>query len=107
MANRKRKGKRKTRSRGLRSKRVPCQRVLRYLLQHTGNGEDSHYIDLARDLSLLNRRLYRQGKVYGIAGITVHDNVIQGTGDTFVKACTARTLGGGEAWKRVNDAGMK
>ena len=59
------------------------------------------YIDLARDLSLVNRRLYRAGKVYGIAGITVHDNVIAGTGDTFVKACTApNTWVVAEAWKR-------
>ena len=35
-----RKGKRKTRSRSSRSKRVPCQRVLRYLLTHDGT-EDS------------------------------------------------------------------
>ena len=29
-----------------------------------------HYVDLAQDLSMVNRRLYKQGKVYAVAGIT-------------------------------------
>ena len=64
---------------------TPAVRYLRYLLQHDGESqEDSHYIDLAKDLSAINRRLYRQGKVYRIAGITVHS-----TSDAFVKVCAA------------------
>ena len=64
---------------------TPAVRYLRYLLQHDGeNAEDSHYIDLAKDLSAINRRLYRQGKVYRIAGITVHS-----TSNAFVKVCAA------------------
>lgn len=63
----------------------PAIRHLRYLLTHnTGapNNDDSHFIDIARDLSALNRRSYRQGKVYHIAGITVHDT---DTNPTWVK----------------------
>jgi len=54
----------------------PAVRHLRYLLSHTtqGMGDDSHFIDLARDLSAVNRRAYRQGKIYHVAGATVHDS---------------------------------
>jgi len=62
-------------------------RFLRFILTHNGDDghEDFHYIDLAQQLSLINRRLYRQGMVYHVANITVHD----GDGDAFVKFCTA------------------
>lgn len=64
---------------------TPAVRYLRYMLIHNGaDQEDSHYIDLARDLSNINRRMYRQGKVYRIANITVHT-----TSHAFVKACSA------------------
>ena len=49
-------------------------RYLRYKLSHTGDAEDNHYIDLGRDLSALNRRLYKQGMIYNISNIAVHDN---------------------------------
>lgn len=66
-------------------KYTPAVRYLRYLLTHNGaSAEDSHYIDLARDLSAVNRRMYRQGKVYRIANITVHS-----TSNAFIKACAA------------------
>jgi len=51
----------------------PAVRHLRYQLTHNGT-DDSHFIDLGRDLSAINRRSYRQGKVYHVAGITVHDS---------------------------------
>ena len=50
-------------------------RFLRFQLTHTGEGsEDFHYIDIARHLSAINRRLYRQGMVYHIANVQVQDS---------------------------------
>lgn len=80
-----------------RKKPTPAVRHLRYLLTHNGAGsEDSHYIDVAKNLSEINRRLYRQGKEYHIAGITVHT-----TSSTFVKACVIpNTWVSRNAWVR-------
>lgn len=62
------------------------QRFLYYDLtnQGTGSGADSHYIDLAAGLSAINRRLYRQGRQYHIANITVIDT----SGDSKVRFAT-------------------
>jgi hypothetical protein len=51
----------------------PAVRYLRYELTNSGTpgNETSHYIDLARDLSRINRRLYRQGRDYHVKRITV------------------------------------
>lgn len=52
---------------------TPAVRAIRYELTNSGTPgtETSHYIDLARDLSILNRRLYRQGKAYHVKKISV------------------------------------
>lgn len=52
---------------------TPANRFLRYQLTTSSNPntENSHFIDIGRSLSALNRRLYRQGKVYQIASISV------------------------------------
>ncbi len=52
---------------------TPAVRYLRYELTNSGTPgtETSHYIDLARDLSRVNRRLYRQGRDYHVKRITV------------------------------------
>ncbi len=52
---------------------TPAVRHLRYDVTNSGTPgtETSHYIDLAKDLSALNRRLYRQGKSYHVKRITV------------------------------------
>lgn len=51
------------------------QRYLYYDLDHqTGGSEDFHYIDLARDLSAINCRLYRQGMLYGIQSFSIHNS---------------------------------
>jgi len=56
-------------------KLIACNRFLNFQLEHqTGGAPDSHFIDLARALSIVNCRGYRQGKVYHVAGITVHDS---------------------------------
>ena len=52
---------------------TPAVRYLRYELTNSGsiNTETSHYIDLAKDLSAINRRLMRQGRMYHVKRITV------------------------------------
>ena len=50
----------------------------------SGRYLDSHYIDLAAGLSAINRRLYRQGRQYHIANISLIDT----QGDTKVRFCT-------------------
>lgn len=84
-----------------RSKRVPAHRYLRYLLEHTGTGEDSHYLDIAKDLSRTNRRMYSQGKVYRVKSVTVHSS----SQTTFVKFATVPdTWVSRNAWKRGKSA---
>lgn len=52
---------------------TPAVRYLRYELTTSGTPgtENSHYIDLARDLSIVNRRLYRQGRDYHVKKISI------------------------------------
>lgn len=52
---------------------VPAVRHLRYDVTNSGTPgtETSHFIDLAHDLSRINRRLYRQGRTYHVKRITV------------------------------------
>ena len=51
----------------------PAVRYLRYELTNSGTpgNETSHFIDLAKDLSAVNRRLYRQGRDYHVKKITI------------------------------------
>jgi hypothetical protein len=51
----------------------PAVRYLRYELTNSGSvgTETSHYIDLARDLSAINRRLYRQGRSYHVKRVSI------------------------------------
>jgi len=53
--------------------KTPAVRYLRYELTNsaTPDTETSHFIDLAKDLSKINRRLYRQGRDYHVKRITV------------------------------------
>jgi len=52
---------------------TPAVRHLRYDVTNSGTPgtETSHYIDLAKDISALNRRLYRQGRTYHVRKVTV------------------------------------
>jgi len=55
-------------------KTTPAVRFLRYELTNAGGvpgTETSHFIDLARDLSRVNRRLYRAGRDYHVKKITI------------------------------------
>lgn len=65
------------------AKARPLQPAVRYLRYRLTNGdagvETSHFIDLARDLSRTNRRLYRQGREYHVKRISViSTNTISG-----------------------------
>ena len=80
------------RRRGTKKDLQMTQRFLYYNLKNTatspgqqsGRYEDSHYIDIAAGLSAINRRLYRQGRQYHIANISLIDT----QGDTKVRFCT-------------------
>jgi len=52
---------------------TPAVRYLRYDLVNSGTPgtETSHYIDLARDLSAINRRLMRSGRCYHVKRISI------------------------------------
>jgi hypothetical protein len=66
-------------------KYTPAVRYLRYEVVNSPNEgvETSHYIDLAKDLSAINRRLMRQGRRYHVKRISiVSSNTIAGWGDT-------------------------
>lgn len=65
---------------------LDTQRILRFNLAHTGSSEDFHYVDIARLLSLANRKSYRQGMSYDVASIVFHDS---DSSETYIKVCTA------------------
>ena len=61
------------RSRSAKKTMEPAVRYLRYELTNSGTPgtQTSHFIDLAKDLSIVNRRLYRQGRDYHVKKITI------------------------------------
>lgn len=74
--------------------RTPAHRFIRLDLK-CAEGEDFHYIDLARELSAINSRLYRQGMMYHVANVSVHDSQ-----SSFLKFCTLpNTWPMKNAWK--------
>lgn len=67
----------KKKSNKLKMRGYRTHRLLRYRVKHTDPGEsnqDNHYIDIGRDLSALNRRMYKQGMIYNISNISFHDS---------------------------------
>lgn len=102
------------------SKKTNAVRHLRYELTNSGTpgNETSHFIDLAKDLSAINRRLMRQGRCYHVKRISiVSSNTIAGYGGapdspkvnagrvTFSVAPTSWTAT--NAWKRGFEAWRK
>lgn len=53
--------------------KTPAVRHLRYEITNSGTPgtETSHYVDIARDLAAINRRMMPQGRVYHVAKVTV------------------------------------
>lgn len=70
------------------------------------------YLDIARDLSLLNRRLYRQGMEYHIKSISIMSrNTPTGSATASVVPCTWTVMNayrrGRAAWKAANKEATK
>jgi hypothetical protein len=99
------------------AKKTPAVRFLRYELTNSGTPgtETSHYIDLARDLSAMNRRLYRQGRDYHVKRISIvsSNTIAQGQPAQNAGRVTVATLPdswmvrngwrrGFDAWNRMN-----
>lgn len=95
--------------------KTPAVRYLRYELTNSGTpgNETSHYLDIARDLSALNRRLYRQGRDYHVKRISVVSSNTLGAPGGSAGRVTVAVLPdswmvrnawrrGFEAWNRMN-----
>ena len=100
------------RSRSSAKKITPAVRYLRYELTNSGTPgtETSHFIDLARDISRVNRRLYRQGRDYHVKRITVVSSNTP-NGDNRISVGTMGTgwvsqmawKRGFHTWQKMND----
>jgi len=96
----------KTSSKRMRSrsakKPTPATRVLRYEVTNSGTpgNETSHYLDIAAGLSIVNRRLYRQGRDYHIKKITVVSSNTPNGENRVSFATTGQSWVSQMAWKR-------
>ena len=61
------------RNKSRKPKFTPAERTLRFEIEHKQGfaQEQAHYLDIAKELSKVNRRLYRQHKVYSIRSISI------------------------------------
>ena len=93
----------KMRSRSKAKKTIPAVRHLRYELTNSSQAgtETSHYIDLAKDISAINRRLYRQGRAYHVKRVTiVSSNTPNGENRVSISTVPHSWTATG-AWKRA------
>jgi len=83
--------------------KTPAVRYLRYHLTSSGTPgtETSHYIDLARDLSMVNRRLYRQGRDYHVKKVTIVSSDTPNLGNRVSVSTAADSWVTRGAWKRA------
>jgi hypothetical protein len=65
------------------AKRLPVNRFLYFSFKI---GDSKKYIDLAAAISAMNGRLYRQGRMYHVANVTMHNT------DGKIKSCKLSTL---------------
>lgn len=80
---------------------TPASRYLRYdMTLGAPDTEVSHYIDLAKDLSLTNRRLYRQGRDYHVKKITIISSNTPNLGNRVSVSTIGDTWVARGAWKR-------
>lgn len=81
---------------------TPAVRTIRYELINSAvaGTETSHYIDLARDISIINRRLYRQGRDYHVKKITIVSSNTQNLGNRVSVSTIPSNWVSREAWKR-------
>lgn len=86
--------------------KTPAVRYLRYELTNSGTPgtETSHFIDLAKDLSAINRRLYRQGRNYHVKRISiVSSNTLGAPGGSAGRVtfgCAPESWVAQKAWQR-------
>lgn len=92
----------KKRSSSKKAKLQPAVRHLRYELttSATPGNETSHYIDLARDLSRINRRLYRQGRDYHVKRVSIVSTDTPNQGNRISFATASGSWVARNAWKR-------
>jgi len=90
------------RSRSSAKKTTPAVRYLRYELVNSANAgtETSHFIDLAKDLSIVNRRLYRQGRDYHVKKITIVSSNTPNLGNRVSVSGISSSWVAHQAWKR-------
>ena len=77
----------KTRS----SKYQKLETRLNFRLDITASGQDSVYIDVAQSLSLINRKLIRQGHVFQVTGLTAWSKDTDAEGMDFSVCSLPRT----------------
>ena len=82
--------------------KTPAVRHLRYELTNssTAGNETSHFIDLAKDLSALNRRLYRQGRDYHVRKISVVSSNTPNSGNRISFSTAPDSWVTRNAWNR-------
>lgn len=83
----------------------PAELTLRYRLTNSMIDSDTihnFFIDVAADLSKINRRLYKQGRVYYIQGITLYNTDSEGSPDnsTFKFSTIPNTWVTHNAWTK-------
>jgi len=89
------------------SKTTPAVRYLRYEMTNAGGDpstESSHFIDLARDLSRVNRRLYRAGRDYHVKKITIVSSNTPNLGNRISVSTAPDSWVSRGAWRRAYNA---
>lgn len=78
----------------------PAQLVLQYLIPGDGSGTKQIVVDLARDLSAVNRRLYRQGYTYAIGKVVFTPNTVTPVNCILMAQNAGNTWMVHNAWKK-------
>jgi hypothetical protein len=88
------------------SKTTPAVRYLRYEMTSSGTPgtETSHFIDLARDLSRVNRRLYRAGRDYHVKKVTIVSSNTPNLGNRISVSAAPDSWVARGAWHRAYKA---
>ncbi len=109
MANKKTSGSSKRSSKKTVRALTPAVRYLRYHLTNSGDAgtESSHFIDLARDLSIVNRRMYRQGKDYHVKKITIVSSDTPNLGNRVSVSSAPSSWVARSAWERAYQVWMR
>ena len=83
---------RKSKSRSM--KIQPAITTIALKTDPTGSGSHLNYVDTAKQLSKINRRLYEQGRLYGFQGLSfIWKSTGTGAGSVATIECTVKTAG--------------